>query len=181
MPRWRCKLWPAPIRPRQPWPSEPASSCGRLRLVLRGCAGEGSLQWPDVVCAVPSRKASGHATLLCAPVTEAGRLPSRRVSQAIQAVLGAPRPSCRASRDCGAAFSAAGPRGYRGPGKSPRPATGNLHSVPSLTPRHLQSGSRVHSSPLPVSLPSATIQSPDTGPYYEAHSGSLVLQPAALH
>src|SRR5215831_17579336 len=56
-----------------------------------------------------------------------------------------------------------------------------MRSVPPRTPRHLKSGSRVHSSPLPVSLPSATIQSAGASPYYEATVGSLVLQPAALH
>src|SRR5262249_25313383 len=56
-------------------------------LLLLGCAVEGSLQFPDVVNSVSSREAIGHPTLLRAPRTEAGLLPSRRVSRAIQTVL----------------------------------------------------------------------------------------------
>ena len=92
-----------------------------------------------------------------------------------------PADSCRAGSDFGSAFYAAIPSGHLGPGKISRPATCNMHSVPPLTPRHLERGSSVHSSPRPDSLPAQTIRSAGAGSYYEATSGSLVLQPAALH
>jgi hypothetical protein len=150
-------------------------------LVLLGGAIEGSLQFPDCVCSVGSRRALGHPTLLRAPVTEAGLLSSHPVSRAIHTVLGAPRTSCWADSDFGAAFYAVVPRGHLGPSKISRPATCNSRRVPPLTPRHLQRGSSVHSSPRPVSLPAQTIRSAGAGPYHEATLGSLVLQPAALH
>src|SRR5438128_1045610 len=84
---------------------------------------EGSLQCPDLCCSVGSREAIGPPTLLRAPWTAAGLLPSHPVSRAIQAVLGAPRTSCQADSDFGAALYAAVPRGHRGPGKISRPAT----------------------------------------------------------
>jgi hypothetical protein len=54
-------------------------------LVLLGGAREGSVPFPDMVCSVPSREASGHPNRLRAPMTAGGLLPSRPVSRTIPA------------------------------------------------------------------------------------------------
>ncbi len=130
-----------------------------LLLGLLGGAGEGARRCPAWGCSVRSREASGPPTLLCAPVTAGGRLPSRPVSRALPPLLGAPRRSCLGDNACGPAGDALVPRGHLGPGQTARPATGNMPRGQPLPPRHPSRGAYVPASPPPVSLPRATIRS----------------------